>query len=48
MVEQPRRIPLYLVNTDHYLYKHYDEMLGDYYEVNDTYLGKDAFGKVCK
>ena len=41
--EQFRKIPLYLVNTDPCLYKHYDEMLGDYYEVNDTYLGGDAF-----
>ena len=43
--EQFRKIPLYLVNTDPCLYKHYDEMLGDYYEVKDTYLGGDAFEK---
>ena len=40
---QFRRIPLYVVNTDHCLYKHYDEMLGNYYEVKDAYLGNDAF-----
>ena len=41
--EPLRKIPLYVVNTDHRLYKHYDDLLGDYYEVRDTYLGSDAF-----
>ena len=41
--EQLRKIPLYVVNTDCNLCKHYDKMLGHYYEVKDTYLGDDAF-----
>ena len=40
--EQLRKIPLYVVNTDCNLCKHYDKMLGHYYEVKDTYLGDDA------
>lgn len=42
-VEQLQRIPLYVVNTDCNLCNHYDQMLGDYYEVKDVYLGTDAF-----
>ncbi len=42
-VGQLRKIPLYVVNTDCCLYKHYGKLLGNYYEVNDTYLGGDAF-----
>ena len=41
--EQLRKIPLYVVNEDCDLCKHYNKMLGDYYEVKDTYLGSDAF-----
>ena len=41
--EQLQKIPLYLVNTDRCLSEHYGKMLGDYYEVRDTYLGDDAF-----
>ena len=41
--EQLRKIPLYVVNTDRWLAEHYVKMLGDYYEVKDTYLGDDAF-----
>ncbi len=43
--EQLRKIPLYIVNTDRRLSEHYDKMLGDYYEVKDTYLGDHAFDR---
>ena len=36
-------MPLHVVNTDRGLCKHYDDLLGDYYEVRDTCLGCDAF-----
>lgn len=42
---QNRKIPLYLVDKDTTgnLFARYQEMLGDRYEVKDTYLGADAF-----
>lgn len=41
--KQLRKIPLYLVDENCCLFEHYKEMLGDYYEVKDTYIGTDAF-----
>ncbi|MXZ92459.1 MAG: hypothetical protein F4Z05_13430 [Chloroflexi bacterium] len=41
--ERIRKIPLYLVDSNCSLADHYGKMLGDYYEVNGTYLGDDAF-----
>ena len=43
--ERLRKIPLYLVDENRCLFEHYKEMLGDYYEVKDTYLGSGAFKK---
>ncbi len=40
---QDRKIPLYLVDTNRCLSEHYGKMLGDHYEVKDTYLGDGAF-----
>ena len=42
----PRQIPLYVVDIDGNAFRHYQEMLGDYYDVDNTYVGvKDAFDR---
>jgi hypothetical protein len=44
--EHPRKIPLYVVDIDGKACQHYHEMLGHYYDVDDTYAGvEDAFDR---
>ena len=44
--EHPRKIPLYVVDIDGNACRHYHEMLGHYYDVDNTYAGeKDAFNR---
>jgi len=46
--EQLRKIPLYVVDKNRRLFDHYQEMLGHWYDVKDTYLGDDAFERFVK
>ena len=44
--EDPRKIPLYVVDIYGKACQHYHEMLGHYYDVDDTYAGvEDAFDR---
>ena len=44
--ERPRKIPLYVVDIDGNAFGHYHEILGRYYDVDNTYAGKkDAFDR---